>query len=382
MKTYCIIIALLFSMVVCKAQESKKARIRVTFSLNGDKDLALKYAEDLYHHIFHIMKRDFPCVSFVNDELIRLGLDQQRQLQLVGAGNDQALKDFSQEATNVDYYIFLKTIITQSGIVTVSALFQDAQTKDDLSDTYFLGDVSTTTFAALEKPAQQLVDGLRNVEICPYKGPVKIEVLSDLNVDVKNEYPVYCNEQDRTYKISYKENKHSKNIWNFEKTTRVYARTFVDYNISEESEKIVDDGCYSCPTGKTRRYFRQTITKTGHIDKVSEESLLFGKRLNDARIEIRFADDGTFTMKVDAASAEADITTTINQQAESWCDENVPIKTIKNKTDIGLTYIFGPYKGLATDETLAKNPDPIVIVNPISKEKTTYIVSFNLKKEE
>jgi len=381
MKTSFLIIVLLFSMVVCKAQESQKARIRVTYNLNGDSLLALKYAEDLYYHIFHMMKKDFPCVSFVDDQVIRLGLNQQRELQLVGAGSDQALKDFSKNAVNVDYYIFLKTIITQSGIVTVTAVFRDAKTKDDLSDCYFLGDVSTTTFTALEKPARQLVDGLRNVEICPYKGPIKIEVLSDLFVDVKNEYPVFCNEQDRTYKISYRENKHSKNIWNFEKTTRVYARTFVDYNISEETEKIVDDGCYPCPSGKTKRYFRQTISKTGRIDKVSEESQLFGKRLNDARIEIKFADDGTYTIKVDAASAQADITTTINQQAESWCDENVPIKTIKHKTDIGLTYIFGPYKGLATDEVLAQNPDPIVIVNPISKEKTTYNVSFNLKKE-
>jgi hypothetical protein len=209
-----------------------------------------------------------------------------------------------------------------------------------------------------------------------------VEVISDLKVDEKKEYPIYCNEQDRLYKMHYKTDKHSENFWTFEKQTKVYARTFVDYTISEETEKELEDGCYQCPQGKTRRYFRETNSKNGKINEASSESQLYGVQVNDTRIEITFNDDGTYIMKIEATSNTADITETNYKYAESWCDnDNKPPQTIKNKTDIPFTYIFGPYKGTARDESLTLSEDKTEAINSISGEKVTYIISFDLAKE-
>jgi len=224
-------------------------------------------------------------------------------------------------------------------------------------------------------------DRLANYEICPYRGPIKIEVKSDKEVKENNAYPVYCNGQDRQFRRVFTESKHKRNSMSLDKATRVYAKTSVDYSIDEKRETIIEDGCYECPTGKTQRYIRETITKTGKIDKVSQESQLFGKRINDSRINISFNDNGTYMIKVEAATDQSEITTTINRHAESWCDQSEPIKTVKNKTDMGLTYIFGPYQGKPSDETLSLSPTSFTKIDPVNNEKTTYTINFNLKKD-
>ena len=79
---------------------------------------------------------------------------------------------------------------------------------------------------------------------------------------------------------------------------------------------------------------------------------------------------------------QSEISETRYQTAESWCDTgNKPPETIINRVDIPLTSVFGPYKGTARDESLTAHPDPVTVTDPVSGEKRTYEISFDLLRE-
>jgi hypothetical protein len=327
------------------------------------------------------MDEYFPCASYTSYANIAVALSNERErLLLGGPENEGSLADLAR-SLGAQYLVYLKMIqFGQS--VSMNAVCIDMKNPKTLVNVIEQAPLNEDAFEQVEKLLDKFIDDLLKYEICPYKGRIKIDVTTEMNVDESKEYPVYCNEQDRTYKLHYKENKHSEHFWTFEKEAKVWARSFIDYTISEESEKEIEDGCYSCPQGKTRRLYRETMSKSGKIDEVSQESWLYGKQVDDARVEITFNDDGTYIIKITATSKESDITATRYRYAESWCDtENKPPETIKNKVDIPLSYTFGPYPGTARDDFLKEHPDPIVETNPISGEKITYEISFDLLRE-
>lgn len=322
----------------------------------------------------------FPCATKTSYRNIVTILDVEREKQLLGASDEDRMPDIA-GAVGAQYLVYLK-MIQYGQSVSMNAVCIDMRVAKPLVNVLEQAPMNEDAFSVVEKLADKFFDQLLKYEICPYKGRLKVEVTTDLDIDVSKEYPVYCNEEDRVYKMHYKEKKHSEQFWTFEKQTRVWARSFIDYTISEESEKEIEDGCYTCPQGKTRRYYHETTSTSGKIDEVSQESSIYGKQVDDARIEITFNDNGTYTIKIEATSKQSDISVTRYKNAESWCDnENKPPETIKNKVDIPLTYIFGPYQGTARDESLTAHPDPVVVTDPVSGEKTTYNISFDLLRE-
>jgi hypothetical protein len=326
------------------------------------------------------MEQYLPCASYNDLANVAALLQNEREKQLLGVGDDEALKSIA-GGLGSQYLITIKIMEVGS---EVAMFVKCLDTKKAQAMVMLMEQAPNNegAFDVMIKLADKFVEQICRYEICPYKGLIKVEVTEDLKVDVTKEYPIYCNDQDRIYKMHYKETKHTENFWAFEKVTRVSARAYLDFNISEESEKEIEDGCFACPSGKTRRYYHETNSKTGKIDEVSSESELYGMRINDARINITFNDDGTYIIKIEAASDVGEVTETRYQNEECWCAKDYgPPKTLKHKTDIPLTYIFGPYKGSAKDKFLTQKPDPVEETNAISGSKTTYNISFDLERE-
>jgi hypothetical protein len=380
-----VIILILLMLSIIPASKAEKIQFFLTWSVQveneaerGKLDL---FCDHFEYKFYQGIEKYLPCATKTSFRNIVSILDNERERLLLGGPENESLLSDLAGAVGAQYLVSLRmTQMGQSVIMNVKCIkTTEAKTLVNVLDQAPLNE---DAFEVITSFTEKFFDDLLKYEICPYKGRLKVEVTTDLNVDQKKEYPVYCNEQDRLYKLHYKETKHSEHFWTFEKETKVWARSFIDYSISEESEKEIDDGCYSCPQGKTRRYYHETISKSGKIDEVSEESELFGKQVSDARVEITFNDDGTYIIKIDATSKESEISVTRYLNAESWCDnENKPPETIKNKVDIPLTYFFGPYQGTAKDEFLTQHPDPIVVTDPISGVKTTYTISFDLSKD-
>ncbi len=377
-----VIILILLLAIPCAGAEKTKFFLTWKYTAASQDDSAKLslFCDHFEYKFYQGIEKYFPCATKTSLANIAVALDNERQKQLLGVDDGSTMESLA-GAMGYQYLVSLK--LTQAGqnLFMFVSCHHMAQARM-LVNVMEQGPMDEGAFDVVDKLADNFFDQLLKYEICPYKGRIKVQVTTDLNVDVSREYPVYCNQQDRVYKMHYKETKHSEHFWTFEKETKVWARSFIDYSVSEESEREIDDGCYSCPQGKTRRYYHETTTKTGKINEVSQESELYGKKVDDARVEISFNDDGTYTISIAATSKQSEISETRYQTAESWCDTgNKPPETIINMVDIPLTYVFGPYKGTARDESLTAHPDPVIVTDPVSGEKRTYEISFDLLRE-
>ncbi|NVO21083.1 MAG: hypothetical protein HXX13_15380 [Bacteroidetes bacterium] len=339
------------------------------FSLGLEGDIRTQFQDQL------------PCATAFSLDDVYTALQHERERQLLGVSDDGYGLDMA-GALGASYLITIQvTIISQNVFFIVKLLDpKKAETIISLADK---GTNDESAFDVAKRLSKKFFEKICRLEICPYKGRIKVHVLSELKADTTKEYPVYCQGRDRKYTISHKENKTTDNFWTFEKEGKVWARGFLDFTISEVTENEIDNGCYKCPSGDLyRRYYHDKITKTGNIDGVSEESELYGVRINDVRVEITFNDDDTYTMQVKAASRKSEISETIFRYAEGWCDAiNDPDKTVKNTIDIAMPYTFGPFKGTAKDKNLKEKPEPTVKIDPVSGEKTTIEVEFDLERE-
>lgn len=381
MKNLILITIILLIVPFCRAE---KIKFFLTWSVKAENKLdgeKLDLFCDAFEGEFNRSMDEYvPCATYTSYANIVAALNNERDKQLLGVGNDNALLELA-GSMGAQYLVSLK--MTQLGQkVWMNALCMHMASAKTMVNVMLSAPLSEDAFDAVKELTSKFFDELLKYEVCPYKGKIKIEVQSDLDKDETKEYEVYCNGQDRNNKMRLKESKHSVNYWTFEKVTRVRANAFIDYHLSEEMEQEIEDGCYDCPSGKTRRYYKETNSVKGEIDEISQESELEGKRIDDARTELTFNDDGTYYLKVDAASKETEFMETRYKYAESWCDNNnKPPETIRNKRDIPLKYVFGPYEGTAKDEALTQHPDPIVVTDPVSGEKTTYTISFDLLRE-
>jgi hypothetical protein len=106
------------------------------------------------------------------------------------------------------------------------------------------------------------------------------------------------------------------------------------------------------------------------------------QQIEDARAEITFLDNGTYTLKVKAASRKGDLTLRTEKRAEGTCDNlSPPPEKITKKADVPLNEVtFGPFPGTSLDKVLS-HKDTYSTVDPVNKEKSTVTFDFNLKRD-
>jgi hypothetical protein len=231
--------------------------------------------------------------------------------------------------------------------------------------------------------AHKLVESLKQIEICSFKGPINITIKTERSDKKTSSHTVYCNKNDGLYKLDESINKTSDANWKLTKTGRNFTGGTVNYNLLEDSHTEEQNDCYTCSSGRQGpRISTENKHKTIKIEGLSNESVYENQKIDDARTEIKFNEDGTYTLKVKATSKKGESRERNEIKAEGTCDiKNDPPEQINKMVDVPLPEItFGPYPGNSLDKALV-NSGTYSTVDPLTKERTTITFDFNLKRD-
>ena len=332
------------------------------------------------------LKKIYPCTTVLCENDIGVLLGHERMRYLLCSETPGLMKNIS-DALGCDFLISLEIGTLPGEKFVVNASLIPYQTKFPTVHASAYSDLTGTSgdqnLADCDEVAQKLIDGLKEIEICPFKGRVKIRTVSDLQKDTTVEYPVYCNGADGIFKEKKAIDNHADNNWELNRIGITRTEGTASFLLREETKIEIQDDCYTCPSGrKGSRMLNEEHKKKGELKGLSQESQEKGHPISDARVDIRFSTDGTYTLFVKATSEKGDIILTNNKHAEGTCGViNGPPEILSQKSNVPLKYTFGPYPGNSQDKILKETPDPIVEINPISGEKITYYLEFDLERD-
>jgi hypothetical protein len=334
--------------------------------------------------VVQALEKDFPCarVSYLGDISLCLA-----EMQLWGTpafGNQDVgpkIKKMLNRLNNADYWVTYCIYPVSETMAIAELKCSDIKGKKLVQFSINMSIASIFEKDFIE-PVKKFVKELSKYEICPYTGPINVEVKS-VRTDTKTEkYPIYCNGMDGMYKLDRTFNKTSSASWNLNKTDKFQTSGTVIYNLREETKTEEQNDCYTCPSGRQGpRWYKENTLKTAKVEGLSNESVADDRQIEDARAEIIFLDNGTYTLQVKAASRKGDFKLKAEKHAEGTCsNDNPPPENITKKADIGLDEKFGPYVGTSLDKVLY-HKETIIREDPVTREKTTISFEFNLKKE-
>jgi hypothetical protein len=349
--------------------------------MTGDKDQnrVTVYCAQYESFVRSALLKAYPCAEFNDISSIRDMLNFERMRELLGSSDENSIANLSQ-ALGCDYLVSLKIIVYGSKAL-LSAACMDSRKAVTISRV----DLSTNhpeELLSFPQISQKLVDALKTYEICFFKGPASVNIVSTKKDKQTEDYPVYCNGGDGMYRKITTLDKYSENNWTIQKNTKNAATGNVKVNLSEELKIEEDNWCYECGPNKQgpRTYFEKTTTYAD-IQGLSNESESYGIKVDDARVELTFLDNGTYAIRIKAASKQAEKKTKKEVHAEGICKNiNTKPETITNKIDADINEIFGPFTGTAQDKVLS-NKDTIKRVNPITGEEETITYEFNLTRD-
>jgi hypothetical protein len=327
------------------------------------------------------LKKEFPCVKTMSDSNILTLLEHEKQKQLLGSGDFEDVSNIGQ-AMGCEYLVSLKVKVLETKAL-ITAFCIDTRTSKVISRSMANVIDGSAGIKAMEMVSKELVEGLKKFEICPFTGPINIVVKTERNDKKTDSYAVYCNGIDGLYKLDITTKKTSDADWKLKKTSKNRLEGSVTYNLLEESETEEQNDCYICPSGRAgSRLSKETVLKTARVEGLSNESIADNQQIEDARAEITFLNNGTYTLKVKAASRKGDLKLRTEKKAEGTCDnQSPPPENIDKKADVPLNEVtFGPFPGTSMDKILS-HKDTYSTVDPVTKEKTTITYDFNLKRD-
>ena len=347
--------------------------------------LSKSFKEVFRVDILQAIKKEFPCakISFL-DDISRFCLPELK-LQRHPAFGDQNVDERKSKLLNLvgnsDYWIsFCFYPISEEMAIA------NLKCSDKKGKTLVKFAIETTCQdLILSNPSQAVlmfVKELSKYEICPYTGTMNFEVKTERNEKTTDAYPVYCNGADKQYNKEVEFNEISEANWELTKTDKYLTEGSFSYTLREESIITELNECYLCSSGrKGSRVFTEKIIQTANIEDLSVESVSKGKNIPDARTEITFLEDSTYTIQIKAASKKGDLKVKTERHAEGTCDViNEPPVTITQKADVPLNVTLGPFPGSGIDKVLSQNGS-YQTEDPITKEKTTITYNFNLKRD-
>ena len=333
------------------------------------------------------LKGKYSCTTVLTTSDVGTLLGWERQRQLLGSGSDETLKSIA-DALGVDYLVSLEVSVAVGEKFIVNGTIIPMRIKPvfPLVKASAYSNYSKKSFdqidANLKEVAKKLIDGLKKIEICPFKGEINVKVVSTKKDDQTEQYPVYCNGIDGYYKNTVTTNNYTEINWRINKVRLNGSKGTLKINISEELNIDEDNPCYECsPRKQGHRSYNEKTTTYSNIQGLSDESESKGIKVDDARCYLTFLDDGTYIIRVTAASKQGDKKTITDISAQGICDNlNEPPKKTTNKIDAGLNETWGPFNGNAQDKVLS-HKDTITKTDPISKEETTITYEFNLTRD-
>jgi len=339
-----------------------------------------------YTYFINKLQQTFPCVEVYDDKSVRVLLGHERELQLLGTGSEENLKNIA-DAYNIDYLVSLELGTMIGNQFSVSVVCMPYRTKDKfpIARAYASCPFTKTSggemIKKVEEAATQIIDKLKKQEICPFKGPIIITNSSVFDTVKEYQYDVYCNETDQQYHKKTEIHNYTYSEWVLSRKGNERANGDMTFKTNEKSTVVEEDGCYTCKSG---RKGGRTLTEEHSLKHsgsgISHESQWNGLPQEDTRVELQFLDDGTYLVIAKGTSQPANGSEIVIKRSEGTCDAENTNNTIPRVVRIPLMAIFGPYPGKATDKVLQQK-DEIQTIDPISKEKHTYTIDFNLKHD-
>jgi hypothetical protein len=334
--------------------------------------------------IVQALEKDFPCarVSYLGD--INLCLAEMQLLGTPAFGNQDVgpkIKKMLNRLNNADYWVTYCIYPISETMAIAELKCSDSKGKKIVQFSINMSIASMSEKDFIE-PVKKFVKELSKYEICPYTGPINVEVKTERTDKETESYPVYCNGMDGMYKLDKSINKTSLANWKLNKTDKVETSGTVTYALRDETQIDEQNDCYTCTSGRLGpRWYKETVLKTAKIEGLSNESVAGDQQIEDARAEITFLENGTYTLKVRAASSKGNMKLKTTKHAEGTCsNENPPPVDITQKADIPLNEFFGPFTGTSLDKVLSQK-ETITREDPVTKEKTTITFEFSLKRE-
>lgn len=332
------------------------------------------------------LKEAFPCAYDNDDGAIASLLGQERDRQLLGSGSEENLKSIA-EALNIDYLVVLELGTMIGNQFTVSVVCMPYRTKDKfpVARVFTRCPYSETSTGEMqnkvEEAASGIIEKLKKLEICPFKGPIKITNSSAFDTVKEYQYDVYCNEMDQQFHKKTEIHNYTYSEWELSRQGNERANGDMNFRTNEKTTIIEEDGCHTCSSG---RQGGRTLTEEHSLKHsgggISHESQWNGKPQEDTRVELQFLDDGTYLVIAKGTSKPANGNEIVIKRSEGTCDTENTNNNVPRIVRIPLMAIFGPYPGKATDKVLQQK-DEIQTIDPISKERHTYNIEFNLKHD-
>ena len=342
---------------------------------------AESYIAFLESEFSNALQKEFPCVETLSNSDMLVLLNHEKQKQFLGKDDFVELSKFG-EAMGSDYLVSLQVSVFDN-LVSINTFCADTRKSKVIARATISTNHGNPGIGAVEKVSKQLVEGLKNYEICPFTGPINIVVKTELTDKKSESYSVYCNGIDGLYKLDIFINKTSDANWRLIKTSKNKVSGSVTYSLLENMETEEQNDCYACASGrKGARMYKEKILKSANVEGLSNESVADEQQIEDARAVITFFDNGTYTLKVKAASKRGNLKIITEKHAEGTCDnQNTPPEIINKKADVPLNEVtFGPFSGTSLDKVLINN-GKITTIDPVTKEKTTITFDYNLKRD-
>lgn len=373
-----LILILLFIASSVADVHATKPRFFIQTEAQGDEEgkqaeAYLAYFETL---IFNGMKKTFPCVEINSISAVKSLLNLERQKQLLGTGSDEALANIA-GAMGCEYLICLRVTV-KARLATFTVFCMDSKNAQTLARATETAAHGSAGVSAMEKAAKDMIEDLKEYEICAYTGTVKFEV--EIEKDDQTSSSTPCDAGMITTQIKTKSKSTLK--WNLNKNGLRKGDGDVTYDLKETTETTINNPCYICSNGqKVIAQIQEKKEVEAKANGLTHESVSEGQKVADCRIRLVFLKDGMYHILVEATSQKGNLKTTVDRKVNAPCmdgKEEEPEAPRNNEIEVPLKVVLGPYKGTTEDPLLSQEETKDLTQG---KEKTTVKINFSLTRQ-
>lgn len=346
-------------------------------------DTASKYVKNFERLVGMNLSEAFHCATVHANHQLNARLQWEKEYQLNGGDYDFKVCDY----LKADYLVLLSMIEGNQNQLQVKATCIDYRNKKNVIASEVLNLTTSIDYAGFadgcRKVSDKLIKELGKYEICAFTGPVALQIKSETDTTITEDYGVYCNGMDQRFHKVTEVNNLTESNWQLERKGIPWTEGTMTFNLTEHTSIEEINGCYKCKSGREGG-------RTIKLDKsfriqgngISHESSRKGAPQEDTRIELMFLESGKYIIKIKGTSMPASGEEKTTESAVGTCDNlSVPPKRNPREISIPINYIFGPYTGKTTDKILNQK-DSKTVRNPVTKEKETIAIDFTLRQKE
>jgi hypothetical protein len=362
---------------------AQKPAFFVTCS-HAEGDSVAKYAKNFERWVATQLSDAFHCARVNTQSNLIAAVKAEKEDQLTGASSGMDGKFCDKLAC--DYLVILSLTEVNNSLLMAEIDCMDRKKAKAFVDA--AGSYTTRMDYAGIAESCKMITGkflkeLSTHEICPFRGPVSVNITSTFDTTTVEEYGIYCNGMDQRYKKETETHNSTISDWQLKKNGLSWTDGTMTFHSSEISTTVEADGCHTCKTGGRQGGRTSTEHKSFIIDGsgISHESSRNGKPQDDTRIELKFFENGTYVIILKGTSETAKGDEKVKEQAEGTCDNITPQNMIvPREMKVPLNTVFGPYPGKASDKLLSKQ-DSKETRDPVTKEKHKITIDFELKPD-